>query len=181
MNRQLKIVFNEGPASCNKGALFDIYDVTFLTSQNYIDANAFEFDEYSCCCATIRVPKHSAAHTFAVKKGWQYKPTDCPITWDADNWLKNFHSADADYHALRCEVWENTCAIVRDEGYNLPDGNSVFIANDNRYSKFYATPFKPSFVKKAPPEITVGPDDCLDVAHEWVNFNVTANVTTLLY
>ena len=165
-----EIIFPDGLRSVQKGAFFDVYSVTFPTSLTYIDEDAFEFNEYSCCIPLIHAPKNSVAHNFAVKKGYRYMPTDCSITWDAESWLKNFQSKDADYHALRREVWKNTRAIVEDNGYTLPDGNSVLLADEKRYSQFYYKPFRASFEKlTTPPEITVTADDCLDVAHKWVN------------
>lgn len=164
-----EIIFRDGLKSVSEGAFFDVYDVTFPASLIDIDDNAFEFNEYSCGILTIRAPKNSAAHRFAVKHGHKFMPTDCPLTWDADSWLKKFRADGADYHALRSEVWENTLAIVEDNGYTLPDGNSVLVTDTKRYSQFYHKPFRASFEKlTTPPEITVTADDCLDAAHKWI-------------
>lgn len=84
--------------------------------------------------------------------------------------MKKFRADDADYRALRREVWENTRAIVEDNGYSLPDGNSVLLTDAKRYSQFYYKPFNVSFKRlSTPTEITVTADDCLDAAHKWVN------------
>ncbi len=96
--------------------------------------------------------------------------TDCPVTWNAESWLKNFRADGADYHSLRREVWENTRAIVEANGYTLPDGNSVLLTDAKRSSQFYYKPFRASFERlTTSPEITVVPDDCLDVAHKWID------------
>lgn len=176
----VELIFSEGLESVKKSAFYDIYDVTFPASLTYIDEKAFEFDEYSCGNPMIRAPKNSAAHRFAVKKGYRYMPTNCPVTWDADAWLKNFRAQGADYRALRREVWQNTRAIVDDNGYTLPDGNSVLLTDAKRYSQFYHKPFKASFVKlTTAPEITVTADDCLDAAHKWVNDGLEVSVLNM--
>ena len=171
-----EIIFRDGLKSVSEGAFYNVYDVTFPASLTYIDEEAFvdmygcyDGEEYLKYCPTIRAPKNSYAHHFAVKHGLPYMPTDCPLTWDADSWLKKFRADGADYHALRREVWENTLAIVEDNGYTLPNGNSVLVTNAKRYSQFYHKPFRALFEKlTTPPEITVTADDCLDAAHKWV-------------
>ena len=164
------IVFAEGLNYLLKDALFNVHDVTFPASLTYIDEEAFMFDEDSCDVPTIRAPKNSVAHRFAVKKNFQYVPTDCPPIWDADAWLKKFRTDDADYRTLRRDVWKNTRAIVEDNSYSLPSGNSVLLTDAKRYSQFYYKPFNVSFKRlSTPPEITVTADDCLDAAHKWVN------------
>ena len=93
-------------------------------------------------------------------------------TWDADAWLQKFKEEGADYKALRLEVWENTKTIVENGGYTLLNGDVVLTSDKNtkRYSQFYCDTFRVSFEKESePPEITVVSDDCLDVAHKWVN------------
>lgn len=177
-----EIIFSDGLKSVRKGAFFGVYSVTFPATLTDIDEDAFEFDEYSCGIPTIRAPKNSAAHRLAVKKDYRYMPTDCLITWDAKSWQENFRADGADYRALRREVWENTRAIVEDNGYTLTNGNSVLLRNesDKRYSQFYYEPFRASFEKlTTPPEITVVSDDCLDVAHKWVNDGLEVSVLNM--
>ena len=123
----------------------------------------------------IRAPKNSAAHHFAVEHHYKFMPTDCPVTWDADKWLKKFHAENADYRALRREVWENTRAIIEDNDYTLPNGIYVLLRyeylkrSSQFYNKFFTAWSKWFRRQFNSPEITVVPDDCLDVAHKWVN------------
>ena len=118
----------------------------------------------------ICAPQNSFAHRFAVKNGLEYMPSDCPTTWNAYAWLKKFRTDDADYHSLRREVWENTRAIVEDNGYTLPFGNSVLLTDAKRHSQFYYKSFNVSFeMLNTPPTITVTSEDCLDAAHKWVD------------
>ena len=108
------------------------------------------------------------------------RPTNYPLTWDADAWLKKFLAEGADYRALRREVWENTRAVVEEGGYTLPDGNSVLLAETNRNSQFYYKPFRASFEQlTTPPEITVTADDCLDAAHKWIDDGLEVSVLNM--
>lgn len=177
-----EIIFRDGLDFVSKGAFFDVYDVTFPASLAEIDEDAFKFNEYACGIPLIHAPKNSAAHRLAVKKNYRYMPTDCPLTWDADAWLKSFRAYEADYRAVRREVWENTRAIVEDGGYTLPNGDSVLFADRHtkRYSQFYFEPFTASFERlTTPPEITVVADDCLDVARKWISEGLEVSVLNM--
>ncbi|MBR0289478.1 MAG: hypothetical protein IJQ82_10910 [Selenomonadaceae bacterium] len=169
------IVFDEGLNYLLKDALFNVHDVTFSASLTYIDEDAFKFDEDFYDVPTIRAPRNFAAHRFAVKKGYRYMPTDCPVTWNADSWLERFRADGADYRALRREVLENTRTIVEDNGYTLPDGNFVLLTDAKRYSQFYYKAFNFSLERSStPPEIIVTADECLDAAHKWIKMDYYA-------
>ena len=166
-----EIVFQEGFQSVTGScSLYGPLIITFPSTVKEIDEEAFiGWHLMLSAYATIRAPRGSFAHHFAISHGYKFMPSDCLITWNAESWSEKFHAESADYHSLRREVWENTQAIVEDNGYSLPDGNSVLIESGERYSKFYYKPFTASFEKlKRPPEITVVADDCLDVAQAWV-------------
>ena len=164
-----EIIFQEGLQRTEEGSLSGVKIITLPASLTHIDEETFD-GEYMFHIPTIRAPRNSVAHRFAVKHGYKFIPSDCSITWDSDTWLKKFRADDADYRALRREVWENTRAIVEDNGYSLPDGNSVLLTDVKRYSQFYYKSFSIVFKRqKSPTEITVTADDCLDAAHKWVN------------
>ena len=63
-----KIIFRDGLKSVSEDAFYNVYEVTFPASLTYIDEDAFEFDEYSCCPLLLHAPKNSVAHRLAVKK-----------------------------------------------------------------------------------------------------------------
>lgn len=164
-----EIIFQEGLQRTEEGSLSGVKIITLPASLTHIDEETFD-GEYMFHIPTIRASRNSVAHRFAVKHGYKFIPSDCSITWDSDTWLKKFRADDADYRALRREVWENTRAIVEDNGYSLPDGNSVLLTDAKRYSQFYYKSFSIVFKRqKSPTEITVTADDCLDAAHKWVN------------
>lgn len=166
-----EIIFQEGLQHVENYSLYGSNVVTLPATLTRIEEEAFSGGgEYMWDKPTIRAPKNSVAHRFAVKKGYRYMPTNCPMTWNANGWLERFRAENVDYRALRCEVWENTRAIVEDNGYTSLDGSSVLLTNAKRYSQFYYKPFNVSFERlSTPPEITVTADDCLDAAHKWVN------------
>lgn len=165
-----KVIFQEGIKFIGENTFYNMKIVTFPNSLEKISDEAFCWDWEPSWSTTIRAPKNSVAHRFAIKKGCRYMPTDCSITWNSKTWLEKFYADGADYHSLRREVWENTRAIVEDNDYTLPNGNSVLLTNAKRYSQFYYKPFNVSFERSSTsPEITVTADDCLDAAHKWVN------------
>lgn len=165
-----EVIFQEGIKFIGENTFYNMKIVTFPNSLKKISDEAFCWDWEPSWSTTIRAPKNSVAHCFAIEKGCRYMPTDCSITWNSKTWLEKFYADGADYHSLRREVWENTRAIVEDNGYTLLDGSSVLLTDAKRYSQFYYKTFNVSFKRSStPPEITVTADDCLDAAHKWVN------------
>lgn len=163
-----EIIFQEGLQRTEKYSLSGVKIITLPASLTHIDKETFD-GEYMFHIPTIRAPRNSVAHRFAVKHGYKFIPSDCSITWDWMTCLKKFRNS-LGYRALRREVWENTREIVEDNGYTLPDGNSVLLTDAKRYSQFYHKQFFVAFERlNTPPEITVTAEDCLDVAHKWVN------------
>lgn len=63
-----KIIFRDGIKSVCEGAFYNVCDVTFPASLTYIDEEAFEFDEYSCCPLLIHAPKKFCSTSFSCKK-----------------------------------------------------------------------------------------------------------------
>ena len=176
-------IFQEGLTDTEAYSIYGPKIITLPASLIHIDEKtfyrcfriAFDFEK-----PLIRAPKNSAAHLFAVAHNYKFKPLDSLLTWDAESWLEKFHMEGADYHALRCEVWENTRAIVEDKGYILPDGNSVLLTDEKRYSQFYYKPFFAFFGRiNTPPEITVTAEDCLNAAHKWINDGLEVSVLNM--
>lgn len=169
-----EIIFHDGLVKI-EGCAFSYCGaiITLPSSAKKIDEEAFE-SEYVGVCSIIRAPRGSYMHYFAKKHQYNYMPSDCSITWDAEDWRRRFQNASGDdFRALRKEVWQNTCSIVEDGGYTLPNRISVMLQDADHFeteTKFYRHPFTPLFEKlTALPEITVVSDDCLDVAHQWVS------------
>ena len=116
-----------------------------------------------------------------------FKPRILPeknnLSWDSRKWLDKLNGTAPDYKALNREVWENTFSIVEANYYELPDGEKILLRSENnprKESKFYEHEFTAKFEPlNISPEITVLPDDCLDIAHEWVNQGLEVCVLNL--
>ena len=102
-------------------------------------------------------------------------------TWNDEDWKKRFKAMNSNYRSLRKEVWENTKAVVENNGYVLSDGKSVLLRQDLRKnSSFYFKEFTPDFEpNENPVSITIFPKDCLDAAHDWVKHSLTVSVLNL--
>ena len=124
-----EVIFQEGIKFIGENTFYNMKIVTFPNSLEKISDEAFCWDWEPSWSTTIRAPKNSVAHCFAIEKGCRYMPTDCSITWNSKTWLEKFYADGADYHSLRREVWENTRAIVEDNGYSLLDGSSVLLTD----------------------------------------------------
>ena len=103
--------------------------------------------------------------------------------WNAEDWLTRFNADNPNYKQLQIEVWKNTQSIVEARGYTLSNGRHVSIPANNIargkssfYSEEFTAMFEPLSVE---PEITIAHDDCLDVAHKWVNDGLEVSVLNL--
>ena len=105
------------------------------------------------------------------------------LSWDSDLWLSKLNGLYPDYKALNREVWENTFKIVEANYYELPNGERVIVRspdNPRIESTFYEKEFTAKFEPlDTPVKISVVPDDCLDVAHKWVNEGLDVTVLNL--
>ena len=145
--------------------------VTLPASVKFIHKEALNF---KCGISPkIRAPQHSFAHKFAIENCYQYLPSDCNTTWNAEKWLERFNDENANYRKLRQEVWENTKTIVEANGYITSDEKSVMLLNYSdlreesyNYRRVSFASFEPL---TAPTEITVVSDNCLDIANKWSN------------
>ena len=105
--------------------------------------------------------------------------------WNAEDWLKRFHTPSINpdhYRSLRREVWKSTTSIVERNSYVLPDGRFVTLRSNqtSRSSSFYKNSFTASFEPlDTSPEITVVQRDCLDAAHDWVKQGLSVSVLNL--
>lgn len=104
--------------------------------------------------------------------------------WNEKDWNERFNAENPNYKALRREVWENTKAIVENNGYTLANGDFVELRNKQQdprlKSSFYEHEFKAGFEPlSTPTEITVEALDCLDAAHKWVNEGLEVCVLNL--
>ena len=180
-----EIIFREGITEINEScSLYGPKIVTLPSSNMKINDEAFDGGhEMLDGFAVIRAPQNSYAQKFAYKHDYEFMPSDCKLTWDTEAWIKKFHGTIADYRGLRRKVWENTKAIVEDNGYTLPDGKSILLRNyqsSRKRSSFYSRAFTASFEPlNNPPEITVSSDDCLDAAHKWVDDGLEVSVLNM--
>ena len=168
-----EIIFQEGLVEIDEQcSLYGPEIVTLPASVKFIHKEAFDI-EYGFAPPIIRAPQHSFAHDFAVEHGYKYMSSDCNVTWDSESWLKKFNADNVNYRELRKEVWENTKTIVETNGYTLFDETSVVLLqhlDSRKKSSFYHRSFTASFEPlRTSTKITVVSDDCLDVAHKWVN------------
>ena len=169
-----EVVFQEGLETIEHDySLYGLEIVTLPLSVWSINEDAFEGDDYSNSPVIIRAPRNSYAISFAIKHGYRYAFSNDSITWNEEEWLKKFNKPACNFRQLRKEVWENTKAIVEANGYTLSDKKSVLLLNSSEVrndSSFYEEAFTAAFEPlRIPAEITVVPDDCLDVAHKFVN------------
>ena len=165
-------IFQEGLEEVKEQcSLYGPKIVTLPASVKFIHKEALNI-EYGIS-PQIRAPQNSFAHKFAVENEYKYLPSNCNTIWNAENWLERFNSENANCRELRQEVWENTKAIVEANGYNLSDEKSVMLLPYSA-SRDEACNYRRSFIASfesltVPTEITVVPDNILDVANEWVN------------
>lgn len=110
-----------------------------------------------------------------------YIKNDIYPSWDSDNWLKRYCETNANRRKLRKEVWDNTASIVKCRRYVLSNGAVKFIgdSSDNQ-SSFYTKAIKPVFSPlKILPQVTVISNDCLDVAHDWVQAGIEVSILNM--
>ncbi|MBQ7561539.1 MAG: TIGR02452 family protein [Synergistaceae bacterium] len=126
-------------------------------------------------------------NTLQIINSFKPKPRILPennnLSWDSRNWLNRLNDTAPDYRALNREVWQNTFAIVEANYYELSDDEKILLRsedNPRKESKFYENEFTAKFEPlNIQPEIEVVPDDCLDVAHNWVNQGLEVCVLNL--
>lgn len=76
-----EIIFQEGLQRTEEGSLSGVKIITLPASLTHIDKETFD-GEYMFHIPTIRAPRNSVAHRFAVKHGYKFIPSDCSITWE---------------------------------------------------------------------------------------------------
>ncbi len=147
-----------------------------------IDDSAFG-GEYEA--ASVKAPRNSRAHRFAVEHDLRFIPCEKLPFWDSEAWKKKFKAArDKEaYRALRREVWLDTLTAVKNAGYNLPNGDTVALdlSDMTKYgSRFYSHEFHAAcFPVEESVEIRVVSDDCLDVARAWAEQGLEVTVLNM--
>ncbi len=121
--------------------------------------------------------------TLKIIKPARYLPEDNNLSWDSRDWLNRLNDIAPDYRALNREVWQNTLSIVEANYYELSNGEKILLRNEDnprKESKFYENEFTANFEPlNISPEITVSHEDCLDIAHDWINQGLEVCVLNL--
>lgn len=178
-----EVILPESIRKIEEGAFSDTRIIVRMPGVDIrIDDSAFG-GEYES--ASVKAPRNSSAHRFAVEHGLRFIACEKLPSWDSEVWKKKFKTArdKETYHALRREVWLDTLTAVKNAGYSLPNGNTVTLdlADMTKYgSRFYSHEFHAACLPvKESVEIQVVSEDCLDVARAWAEQGLEVTVLNM--